>query len=261
MASSQLPVAFELQGHRGARGLMPENTLPGFATALSIGVTALELDVGLTADGIVVVSHDRQLNPLIVRTSDGEWLTSPGPALRDLTLAQLRRYDVGRIHPDTKYHRAFPEQAHIEGASIPTLEEVIDLTESAGNSSVGFIIEVKVSPEEPWVTVSPASMSDAVVAILGKRQIRDRTVIKSFDWRVLQRTQDIAPDITTAYLSVQQDRFDNIGMDGALSPWTAGFAIGAYGGSVARMVKAAGGAIWSVYYEELDEVKVNEAHG
>ena len=122
MASSQLLVAFELQGHRGARGLMPENTLPGFATALSIGVTALELDVGLTLDGIVVVSHDRQLNPSIVRTSDGGWLTSPGPALRDLTLAQLRRYDVGRILPDTKHHRAFPEQAHIDGARIPTLE-------------------------------------------------------------------------------------------------------------------------------------------
>lgn len=260
MASSQPLLAFELQGHRGARGLMPENTLPGFATALSIGVTALEFDVGLTADGIVVVSHDRQLNPSIVRTSDGGWLASTGPALRDLTLAQLRRYDVGRILPDTKYHRRFPEQAHIDGTRIPTLEEVIDLTERAGNTSVGFIIEIKVSPEEPGVTASPASMSDAVVAILAKRQIRARAVIKCFDWSVLQRTQHIAPDITTAYLSVQQEWFDNIGEDGEPSPWTAGFDIGAYGGSVARMVKAAGGAIWSLYYKELDQAKVDEAH-
>ena len=135
------------------------------------------------------------------------------------------------------------------------------MTESAGNTSVGFIIEIKVSPEEPGVTASPAAMSDAVVAILAKRQIRDRAVIKSFDWSVLQRTQHIAPDITTAYLSVQQEWFDNIGEDGEPSPWTAGFDIGAYGGSVARMVEAAGGDIWSVYYKELNEAKVNEAHG
>ena len=66
--------AFDLQGHRGARGLAPENSLPGFARALSLGVTTLELDVGVTADSVVVVSHDRRLNPDVVRGPDGRWL-------------------------------------------------------------------------------------------------------------------------------------------------------------------------------------------
>src|SRR6186997_2257473 len=90
---------FDLQGHRGARGLAPENTLPAFATALTLGVTTLELDVGVTKDDVVVVSHDPYLNPDIVRGADGAWLKEKGPPIRSLTFAELQRYDFGRIDP------------------------------------------------------------------------------------------------------------------------------------------------------------------
>jgi glycerophosphoryl diester phosphodiesterase len=93
--------AFDLQGHRGARGLAPENTLPAFASALSIGVTTLELDLAMTSDGVLVVSHDRRLNPDHTRGADGTFLAAEGPAIRSLTLAQLQRYDVGRLKPGT----------------------------------------------------------------------------------------------------------------------------------------------------------------
>src|SRR3972149_361977 len=76
--------AFDLQGHRGARGLAPENTLPAFARALAIGVTTLELDCGGARDGIVIVAHDRRLNPDITRGPDGKWLAGPGPLIRSL---------------------------------------------------------------------------------------------------------------------------------------------------------------------------------
>jgi len=84
--------AFDLQGHRGARGLAPENTLPAFAAALSIGVTTLELDVGVTRDGIVAVHHDRALNPDIARGPDGRWLEQRGPAIHSLSYAELQRF-------------------------------------------------------------------------------------------------------------------------------------------------------------------------
>jgi glycerophosphoryl diester phosphodiesterase len=74
--------AFDLQGHRGARGLAPENTLPAFARALAIGVTTLELDAGLTEDGVVVVAHDRRLNPDIARGTDGRWLVGRTRTIR-----------------------------------------------------------------------------------------------------------------------------------------------------------------------------------
>src|ERR1700682_891576 len=86
---------FDLQGHRGARGLAPENTLPAFAKALAIGVTTLELDTAITRDGVVVVSHHPWLNPDLARGPDGSWLESRGPNIRDLTYEELSRYDVG----------------------------------------------------------------------------------------------------------------------------------------------------------------------
>ena len=78
--------AFDLQGHRGARGLAPENTLAAFERALEIGVTTLETDVHLSADGILVLSHDPRINADLARDAQGAWLASPGPLLRSLTL-------------------------------------------------------------------------------------------------------------------------------------------------------------------------------
>jgi len=93
--------AFDLEGHRGARGLAPENTLPAFARALSLGVSTLELDVGVTRDGVVVISHERGLVPNTARGPDGKWLSAPGPMIHNLTYAELERYDVGRLNPQT----------------------------------------------------------------------------------------------------------------------------------------------------------------
>ena len=94
-------MAFDLQGHRGARGLAPENTLAGFRQALAVGVTTLELDVGVTADGHVVIAHDPRLNPDLARDAAGAWISAPGPALQTLTLAELQRFDIGRSHLPT----------------------------------------------------------------------------------------------------------------------------------------------------------------
>src|SRR5260370_23632733 len=85
--------AFDLQGHRGARGLAPENTLEAFATALKIGVTTLELDLAMTKDGVLVVSHDSLLNPDHTRGPDGKFLAAQGPAIHSLTLDTVKRYD------------------------------------------------------------------------------------------------------------------------------------------------------------------------
>src|SRR5262249_9158662 len=107
--------AFDLQGHRGARGLAPENTLEGFATALQIGVTTIELDLGMTKDDVVVVSHDRLLNPDFTRGPDGHFLAAPGPPIRTLTLAELKQYDVGRLKPGTPYAATFSRQRPVDG--------------------------------------------------------------------------------------------------------------------------------------------------
>src|SRR5205085_12692618 len=89
--------------HRGGAGLRPENTLAAFAHALDLGVDGFELDVHVAKDGAVVVFHDDRLKPEIVRDANGAWLDKPGPLIKDLTLAELQSYDIGRLMPGTAY--------------------------------------------------------------------------------------------------------------------------------------------------------------
>lgn len=254
--------AFDLQGHRGARGLLPENTLPAFARALTIGVTNLELDVGVSRDGIIVVAHDPELNPALARGPDGKWVVSRGPALRTLTYAEIAAFDVGRIDPANRYAKRFPDQTPVDGTPMPTLAAVLALAVKAGNATVGFNVETKLRPDAPELTLAPAALADAVVAQLRQAGVAGRSTVQSFDWRTLQHVQRVAPDIPTVYLSAQQRWLDNIakGQPGP-SPWTAGLDIDDHGGSVPRLVKAAGGAVWSPFHREVDKARIDEAHG
>ena len=246
--------AFDLQGHRGARGLAPENTLPAFERALAIGVSTLELDIGITADGVLVVSHDPALNPAIVRDAGGKWLPARGPLLKDLSLRELRQYDVGRIDPASPYARSFPTQQPVDGARIPTLAQVFDLVRARGASHVRFNIETKLSPQLPQETVSAEAMADALLQAVRDAGLRERVSIQSFDWRTLQRVQQREPGIPTVYLSIQTANTDNT-MDGT---WTAGLRLADHG-SVPRMVKAAGGKVWSPNAGALTQALVSEA--
>ncbi|HSE79521.1 MAG TPA: glycerophosphodiester phosphodiesterase [Alphaproteobacteria bacterium] len=252
--------ALDLQGHRGARGLAPENTLAAFARALSIGVTTLELDIGLSRDGVVVVAHDSALNPDITRGPDGQYLAGPGPTIAALTLAEIKRYDVGRIKPGTRYAEQFPDQQPVDGARIPTLAEVFDLVRRSRNQSVHFNIETKINPEKPELTESPEAMTDAVIKIVREAGMAPRVTIQSFDWRTLRRVQSLAPEIATVYLTIESRSLDNLrrGLAGA-SPWTAGLDIDDHGGSTPRLVKAAGGAVWSPFFRNLTQALVAEA--
>ena len=258
---SRLTERFYVIGHRGSRGLLPENTLAAFACALALGVDAIEMDAHLTADGEVVIYHDSQLKPEITRTTDGQWLNEPGPAIRNLTLRQLKSYDVGRLKPGTLYALRYPRQKPVDGERIPTLWEVIDLVKRTGNNRVQFWIETKVSPLEPELTPPPEVVADAVISVVRKAGVADRTVLQSFDWSSLVHAQKVAPEIATAYLSRHAGRKDTIeaGRPGT-SPWTAGLDIDDFGGSVPKIVHAAGGQYWCPRYNQVDGNQIKEAH-
>ena len=256
--------AFDLQGHRGARGLAPENTLEGFAIALSIGVTTLELDLAMTRDDVLVVSHDRRLNPDHARGPDGKFLDAEGPAIRSLTLAEVQRYDVGRLKPGTSYAASLPEQRPADGARIPALTELFDLVRRKGADQVRLNIETKITP------TSGAETPDAdVFAAAFARAVRDaklaaRVSIQSFDWRTLVAMRRIAPEIERVCLTAEALNFDTIrrGEPGP-SPWTAGLDIDDFAGSVPRLVQAAGCQVWSPLYRNAkpDDVVAAKALG
>jgi glycerophosphoryl diester phosphodiesterase len=252
--------SLDIQGHRGARGLRPENTLPAFAHALSLGVTTLELDTGITKDGVVVVSHDPALNPDITRRSDNQWLERTGPAIFSLSFDELQRYDVGAIKPGSAYAKRFPTQQQVDGTKIPRLADLFALVRKSGNDLVRYNIETKISPLAPTETAAPEAFARALISAVRAAGMAQRTAIQSFDWRTLKIVQQEAPEIPTVYLSAQQSFMDNIQAEKPDSPWTAGLHVRNFGGSIPRMVKAAGGAVWSPYHGEVTRENVKEAH-
>jgi len=251
--------ALDLQGHRGARGLAPENTLAGFARALAIGVTTLETDIAITADSVLVISHDPALNPDITRGPDGRFLEARGPLIHQTPFDELRRYDVGRIKPGTRYAEQHPDQQSADGARIPALAELFALVRKAGNPDLRLSLETKLSPLAPADTAAPEPFARALVAAVRGAGLAARTTIQSFDWRTLRVVQREAPEIATACLTAQQRWLDNVGAgSNAPSPWTAGLKFGDHG-SVPRLVQAAGCRIWSAHFADLDAAKVKEA--
>lgn len=253
--------AFDLQGHRGARGLAPENTIIGFETALRIGVSTLELDTAMTKDNVLVVSHDSYLNPEHTRGPDGEFLKAQGPTIRSLTFTELQAYDVGRIRPGTAYAARFPTQRGADHVRIPALTEVFDLVKRAGADHIRFNIETKITPTSGADTPDPDTFAAALAGAIRQAGLTARASVQSFDWRTLVVMKRIAPQIERVCLTIEAPDEDNVqrGRPGP-SPWTAGLDIDDHGGSVPRLVKAADCAVWSPYFRNLTAALVHEAH-
>jgi glycerophosphoryl diester phosphodiesterase len=252
---------FDLQGHRGARGLWPENTLAGFARARALGVSTFELDCAVTRDAVVVVSHDPQPNPNHTRDAQGRFLQVPGPPICTLSYAQLQQYDVGRLRPGTPYAAQFPQQQPVDGERIPRLADLFALIAAQRDPVVRFNIEAKLFPLQPELTPTPETFVSLLLDEVRRAGLEARVVIQCFDWRVLKLVQKLAPRIATAALTDQGGEEDTVyaGRPGP-SPWLGGLAISDFGGSVPRLAQASGAAVWSPHYRDLSEPAIVEAH-
>jgi len=247
---------FDLQGHRGARALAPENTLAGFTRALAIGVDTLELDVVLSADGVPVVAHDLAPNPDITRNRQGRWLQSPGTPFVRQTLRQIRQWDVGRINPASRYARDFPDQQAVDGARMPTLAEVYRLVKRSGADHVRLSIDTKIDPRRPQASADPRRLVQAVLEVTRAHGMLGRTQLQSFDWRTLDVARRLAPSWPRVYLTARQPRFDTL----SGTAWTGGRRLSDHD-SVPALVRAAGGRIWSPHHADLDQATLEEARG
>ena len=225
-------IAMDVQGHRGTRGNLPENTLPAFKRALEMGVDTLELDCGVTKDDVVVIHHDRRLNPDVARGPDGKWVTAPAPTVYELTFEQLQRYDVGRLRPGSEYAKRFPHQQPVDGTRIPRLSALFAL---AKDTRVRFNIETKLLPTHADETVGPEAFARALIAEFRKAGMTKRAVIQSFDYRTLKIVEKEAPEIETVYLTEAKD-------------------------SDPARVHALGAKIWSPDMKAITPEKVSQAH-
>ena len=227
----------ELIGHRGARSLYPENTLAGFRAALALGFRSFETDIAMTRDGVPVLSHDPCLRPDLTRAG-GAWITRANLAIHALYLAELAAFDVGRIQPGTRAARRFPRQMPCDGATIPTLEQALELP-----GGVRWTLEIKTDPNRPALTARPEAMVEAVAAVVDRLGAADRVVVQSFDWRGLRHLRRLRPELRYAWLTARSTR-----------AWRGGQA------RLPGTVVAEGGGIWSPHHSELSRTLLEAAH-
>lgn len=192
MVVSALPASglaanrIEVHGHRGARAVRPENTMPAFEYAIAQGVDVLELDMGVTKDGVVVVSHDSVLRPPVCTGPRAE------AVIHASTLAELREFDCGKVQ-----NPQFSKQQTVPGTRIPTLDEVFAL---ASKGTFRFNIETKIDPKHPELAPSPEEFVQKVLAVIRKHKLEKRIILQSFDFRTLHAMKKLAPEIELSAL-------------------------------------------------------------
>ena len=206
-----------------------------------------------------MISHNPNLLPELVRGPDGHWLSVPGPSIHSLTLAELRRYDVGHVNPAMPYARQFPEQVPSDGERFPTLRELLDLVVASGKP-VRLDIETKLTPDNAGDTVDAATFVRVILDEVRRAKLLDRITLQSFDWRTLREVKRVAPNVPTSCLTIESTGMNTMaaGADGR-SPWHAGLVDRDYA-SVPALVAAAGCSTWSAFFRNLTPALVADAH-
>jgi glycerophosphoryl diester phosphodiesterase len=190
------------QGHRGCRGLYPENTIPGFLKAIDLGVTTLEMDLVITKDKQVILSHEPFFNHEITTLPNGEYVSESNERelnIYEMVYSKVKKYDVGQ-----KVHPRFLQQQKIK-ANKPLLTEVIDSVEMHAKTNnkqpLFYNIETKIQPQTDNVYhPEPQEFVDLMMAVILEKKIQNRVIVQSFDSRSLQYLHQKYPSIKTALL-------------------------------------------------------------
>lgn len=205
--AASFPPGFDKQGHRGSRGLMPENTIPAMRKAIDVGVTTLEMDLGISGDKQVVVSHDPYFHENITTTAEGKTLTKAEAGKRllyTMPYDSIKKYDVGRKpHPD------FPRQQKL-AVHKPLLADLLTDAETyvkEKSRTLFYNIEIKSKPEGDGKKHPPVEeFVDLAMAVINSKDITARTTIQAFDPRALQVVHRKYPGVVTSLLIEGADK-------------------------------------------------------
>jgi glycerophosphoryl diester phosphodiesterase len=191
LMSDSAPRKILVHGHRGARAVRPENTIPAFDYAISIGVDALEMDMAVTRDNVIVISHDPILEPPVCHGP------KDSAVIHQLTLKQVKQWECGGGNPH------FPAQQTIPGTRMPTLDEVFAL---AGRGTFDYNIETKSFPDQPRYTPTPEVFARMVLKKVRQYRLEKRIILQSFDFRTLRAMKSLAPAIRLSALTEDDPR-------------------------------------------------------
>ncbi|MFL5731047.1 MAG: glycerophosphodiester phosphodiesterase family protein [Cytophagaceae bacterium] len=198
---ADLPAEFDIEGHRGCRGLLPENTVPAFLKALELGVDTLEMDVVITKDHQVLVSHDPYMSHEFCLDPKGK--TIPLEEENSHVIYRMDYKTVSRYDCGLKPHPRFPVQKKIP-VNKPLLKEVIDVSEKFQKEHrcvTGYNIEIKSTPEGDTIFhPGPEEFTDLLMTVLWEKKIEKKTIVQCFDLRPLQYLHRNYPGMTLSYL-------------------------------------------------------------
>ncbi len=250
-----------LLGHRGARGLLAENTLPSLIKPFEFGADGIEFDLQLSKDNQLVIYHDLRLKSNITRDSNGKWVKNVGPPIRSLTLKQLKQYKLGAINKNTPYGFRFRKQQPLPDQTIPTLAELVEYFDKQNLNHALLNIEIKHSPLEPDLCPRPSILAKKVVNEIHRLNIADRCVVSCFNWAVVKAVREMDRSLLTGCLSIIDPTDDTLSpVKGKASSWNAGLDIRDFNNLVADMVAELGAEFWIPYYKNLTKKTLNQAH-
>jgi glycerophosphoryl diester phosphodiesterase len=181
-----------VHGHRGARAMRPENTIPAFEYAIKAGVDALEMDMAVTRDNVIVISHDPILEAPVCNGP------RPRAVIHELTLAEVREWDCGAVKNPN-----FPNQVPAPGTKMPTLDEVLSLSKLG---KFDFNIETKSFADKPEYTPSPEEFVRLFLSEVRKHHLEKRVMLQSFDFRTLVACEKMAPRLRRVALTEADQR-------------------------------------------------------
>lgn len=242
--------AIDIVSHRGFAGLLPENTLAAMEAALVLGVDVIDVDVVLSADDELMVSHDAYLNPDFTQLENGQWLPK-ALWIRELSQAALDQFNVGGARPGSSYAEDFPQQHPLPHAALPTLREVLTLIAHRAPGHA-LQIEIKTHPSQQRLA-HPIEIVPQLVETLRTTHIGKHIQVHSFDWRNLVLLRQWAPEVTLSFLT----DFSNPDWEPGL--WTAGIEL-ASPEEAPAIIAELGGEIWCPNYQTLTPALVEKAH-
>ena len=193
-----------VEGHRGSRMTHPENTLPAFKEALLAGAHILELDLALTKDKHLVVTHDPYINPVVCLSPEGKSFRGKR-IIYHMSLAEIKKYDCGSL-----VNPRFPKQKTFPNTRIPTLKEVFELTKKY--PKIEFNIETKIFADHPDITPTPEIFVKSILDIVKKYKLEERVIVQSFNYRTLKEVQKRNPKIRTSQLLKHKPKKDIVEM-------------------------------------------------
>ena len=239
---------------------MVENSISGLKYAFDLGIRAVEFDVVISKDNIPVLFHDYRLNPDLVKDSSGNWITDKNMKLKDLTYEEISKYTIESVKPDTKYAKRFENQQSAKGEKIPKLTEFFQLVTEDKYKDAFLNLEIKSTLTQENVTPNPEKMVSIILKDIKEFNLEDRTLITSYDWRILYELKKQNPNILRGFITLQQDLPTTKKNVYENSPWMVKKYPIEELFLLPNIIKSLEGHVWSVFYRDVTKQNVELAH-